>query len=152
MPFDADSPSAPDLRLTIRRLWRDDSGCYVTDDGCHHSDPEDVLDHLLGFCGCGSPEAARAYARDGLALIESEHAPREAHETREAWTARWERIKAARAALFGTDGAAYFFWYWADARGLTEHGGSVPGWLTTKGKEILHDLRILLADAEATDA
>jgi len=34
----------------------------------------------------------------------------------------------------------YFMWYWFDKEELTEHGGSVPGWLTKKGLGMLNKL------------
>lgn len=38
-------------------------------------------------------------------------------------------------------------WYWLDNKGYTEHGGSVPGWLTEEGWKLLEDLEELMAEA-----
>lgn len=42
--------------------------------------------------------------------------------------------------LLPTGDVEYFMWYWLDKEEYTEHGGSVPGWLTDKGKQLLSDI------------
>lgn len=122
--------------------------------GCHHEGPADAVASYLGFCGCGMPEEALKYVRDRLRLLDA------------AWTEpgsasvkdvvanyfgenperkqRWKDIYDA----FKDHGEFYFFWYWADTMGITEHGGSVPGWLTDHGKKVLADLNSLNLDTE----
>ena len=52
----------------------------------------------------------------------------------------YEEWSAAEKRLFGSSGAAYFVYYVLDEKELTEHGTSVPGWLTEKGLTLLQDL------------
>lgn len=94
------------------------------------------------FCGCGLPESAAVYIRDGMqafvdlwGVIEA----RPAAEHRAAWQAFY--------AYWPDEGARYFFWYWLDSRRLTEHGGSVPGWLTDEGTDYLAALAEALAES-----
>lgn len=111
--------------------WTDPSGCSW--DGRESA----LASGLLGFCGCGQPDAALRYVLGGLDLI--------------AEKINWDDPKslpdhrARERAHFGSDGAAYFFWYWATNEDLAEHGGSVPGWLTQRGEQIRADIRSLLA-------
>jgi hypothetical protein len=100
----------------------------------------DDLQDELGFCACGAPELSAAYIRDGLTLIDHPPAP----EGREAFEAWYKVHKAACDLHFKSSGAEYFFYYWFDKEGLTEHGGSVPGWLLPKGEDLLRQLRELL--------
>jgi len=104
---------------------------YVDESGCHWDNAEDLIQcHILGFCGCGQPEENLIYVMEGLAHIGKNY---DEGSVFEDW---WQDgIK-----LFGNKRAMYFFFYWADKEELTEHGGSVPGWLTMKGKELLSDL------------
>lgn len=53
---------------------------------------------------------------------------------------------------FGGENPAYFFFYWASDRQLTEHGGAVPGWLTEKGKTLLADLKEAFEELRALEA
>lgn len=93
----------------------------------------------LGFCTCGNAYDNLRYIRDGLAHIDS---PRpEGNNEWDKWYKQW---LADGIALFGNERARYFFFYWADAAELTEHGGSVPGWLTDKGHDLLSCLKAKL--------
>lgn len=106
-------------------------------EGCWHEDAGSLLQTgILKFCGCGVPEGNLDYIRGGLELIAEPHP---AHHG--DWDAWWKDREARVLAHFGNERAKYFFYYWADKEGLTEHGGSVPGWLTDKGKDLLHMLR-----------
>lgn len=68
-------------------------------------------------------------------------------ESREQMEKRHAKEREAEQSLFGSDGAAYFMYYWMDKEGLTDHGGSVPGWLSTRGRSVLHELdRIMEVD------
>jgi len=89
-----------------------------------------VLVELLDFCGCGRPEDAAEYIRDGLRLIAERFEKPEKEFDFPAYSGNLT-------AHFGSMGARYFFWYWCYDKGLTEHGGSVPGWLTPKGNALL---------------
>lgn len=81
------------------------------------SDAQKVHDfwNELGFCWCGSPGDVLTLIRDSLKA-----------KTADDW---WKHGD--------TSPAGYLLEYTMDRVGLTEHGGSVPGWLTDKGREIL---------------
>ena len=101
-------------------------------DECHW---DNVIDYIqigyLGFCGCGSLEENLEYIMDGLAYIDER--PNGKEEFNE-WIERGHKI-------FGNELSKSFFFYWADKEELSEHGSSIPGWLTDKGKELLAALR-----------
>lgn len=108
---------------------------YYEYEGTHYQTIEDIVhSHFFGFCGCGDPEGNLQYIRDGLDFIDwrfnVENTP-------------FEKIKEKQLEIFGNEKAAYFFYYWCDKEDLTEHGGSVPGWLSEKGKLILDILKTL---------
>lgn len=97
---------------------------------------EDLLQvGVLGFCGCGSPKENLEYIRRGLELINDPQP--ESVGRWGVWDAWWAVHKEKVLEHFGNDRSAYFFYYWAHRYDLTEHGGSVPGWLTDKGKKFL---------------
>ena len=116
---------------------------YFKKTGYYHESQiyyEDIIDFIctgiLGFCGCGRPIDALIYIRDVLSLIDE-------------WTGHefqkitYEEHKEKEKALFNNEGQAYFTWYYLDNLGLTDHGGSVPGWLTPEGEILLSDLKEL---------
>ena|SRR3990167_4800414 len=112
--------------------WTDETGCFW-------DNPRDYLHgHTLGFCCCGDPESADEYLREVLAAINSEYDEQ-----------RWKGIERATGA---DEGQRYFVFYILDKLELAEHGGSVPGWLTEKGKVLLSDLEILKAIDELENA
>ena len=108
-------------------------------EGSSSEDATSLLQSQLGFCVCGAPEDSLRYILRGLELIEE--GSRDVAEDRaahEAWlSAHFDR----RMEHFGTYGAEYFFYYWCDKADLSNHGGSVPGWLTDEGKNLLALLR-----------
>lgn len=126
-------------------LHKDGSGEYGGEDKCA------AMQHLLGWCGCGQPETAQRYVRDGLKLL-TERAPEEAkgryRHMDGSWDAWYKSYRERVDAFFGSSGAEYFFAYWADKEGLTEHGGGVPGWLSGKGEDLIADLTEALAEAD----
>lgn len=101
-----------------------------------------VIMDILGWCGCGRPEDALQFIRDGLRLM-TEKTPEGVDHS--VWFKEWwPRCEA----YFGGSGGLYFFAYWADKEGLTEHGGSVPGWLDATGEDLLADLDEALTEVE----
>jgi len=90
---------------------------------------------FLKFCGCGAPEENLRYIRDGLQHIkdaeENRPAKREEHGE---WFKEWREKGVS---LLGNRASRDFFFYWCDKEELTEHGGSIPGWLTDKGNKLL---------------
>lgn len=113
-----------------------DGDCGIGEDKCA------VVMHILGYCGCGRPEDALVFIRDGLQLIDEKLDPT-AERTWEELYQDWNRRLDKH---FGSAGARYFFFYWADKEGLTEHGGSVPGWLSGSGRDLLEDLNEALSE------
>ncbi len=117
--------------------YRLDGGGFEDSDGLYHEDATDLIQcGLLGLCGCGGPEDNLSYILAGLALID-EQIP----DLKGALDEWWEGHKARIADHFKSPEGEYFFYYWADKEGLTDHGGSVPGWLTDKGRALLSLLR-----------
>lgn len=109
-------------------------------EGCSYEDILDLLQvGILGFCACGNPDDNLVYVLGALELI-SEDRPNFGASMDE-WS-KWSAAhKARELSHFGSEEAASFFYYWADKEGLTEHGGSIPGWLDESGVELLANLR-----------
>jgi hypothetical protein len=130
----------------MRKTW-DDVQLNFTDngkenwnikdsDGCGYENLEQfITTGVLGFCDCGSPEAALAYIKTGLELIN--YPCPEDIDPKEGWRIWYAAHRERCYAHFKSQGAEYLFYYFCDFHGLTEHGGSVPGWLTDKGKKLL---------------
>lgn len=115
--------------------------CFVDKNECDYDNLIDYLQSgLLGFCGCGSAISSLTFVRDGLAHI--------------AWRLEYYReknsdynvVKAKEAEVFSNENIAYFFYYWADNQEFTEHGGSVPGWLTEEGQTMLNILNYAIEE------
>lgn len=114
--------------------YKNPDGSYEDPEGATHEDAESFLQsHVLEFCGCGSPDLSLAYTREVLQYILDLRLVWEEKQTYEEWIASGKN-------LFASDGARYFVFYVLDSKGLTEHGGSVPGWLSEKGMDLLSDL------------
>jgi len=112
-------------------------GIYKKED-CEYEDPIDFVQaSILDFCCCGCPEDNLKYIRDVLEHINWKYGRQEPFDE---WYKEW-RVMAP--SLFVNDGAEYFIYYVLAAKNLTEHGGSVPGWLTVEGQELLDDLNEL---------
>ncbi len=111
-------------------------------------DPCDYLQcSVLGFCGCGNPEENLEFIRAGLLHINDKcpDGPSDvAREWYKGWVARGRQV-------FGNEQSRYFFFYWCSKEGLTEHGGSVPGWLSNKGRDLLDELNIFVAENPPTE-
>lgn len=89
----------------------------------------------LGFCGCGSPIDATEYILSVLEhvdLIKSK-----------VWEDRMShgQWKAAGKVIFPTEGAEYFAYYVLTEKGLMEHGGAVPDWLTDEGYAMIAHIK-----------
>ena len=113
-------------------------GGYTDPEGCFYETITSILGELCGFCGCGDNESALGYVLGGLDLIAE---LRELPSERPGEMTAYKAWKAKARAHFGSEAAAYFFWYWCDDRGWTDHGGSVPGWLTERGEIVRDELR-----------
>lgn len=122
---------------------------YFVWEGCHYETLADIVGSgMLGFCGCGAPEENLRYVLGGLALMNEERPgwPSNSMPEFHKW---YERHKARCLAHFGSERAEYFFYYWCDEKKFSEHGGSVPGWLTDSGLQLLADLRLAMSAPEA---
>ncbi len=130
----------------MRKTWEDVSLTYIDDgnpdgnitdsDGVSYDDlTQFITTGVLGFCGCGMPEQVVDYVKTGLELI-NEKSPENCNP-REEWDNWYEGHRERCDKHFKTQGAEYLFYYFCDFHGLTEHGGSVPGWLTRKGEDLL---------------
>lgn len=121
--------------------FKQPDGSFIDPSGSYYESAEDFLQiSTLGFCGCGCPEESLGYVRDVLQHIDNlKQLVWEKKQTYEEWAAEGSK-------LFSNDGARYFTFYVLDQKELTEHGGSVPGWLTGKGRELLEDLNSILAN------
>jgi hypothetical protein len=100
-----------------------------------------IQDFVLNFCCCGNAEASLMYVLGGLELIDilkEELWNIKDQAKRDEW---WKDYNVKQDLHFGSAGARYFFYYWLDHEGLTEHGGSVPGWLDARGENLLEILR-----------
>ena len=134
----------------MRLHWfRVPDGSYMALDGNTYSDAESFLMiSIMGFCGCGRPSVLLKYVADGLRLIDDLMSGPDMYHDKPGWVAFYrEHVERCRL-LFGTEQAEYLFYYWADKEGLTEHGGSVPGWLDTKGANTLSLLEDWLGTPE----
>lgn len=123
----------------LDELKKDDAGSYLDSEGVSHDSLVGYLCLKLGFCGCGSPESALEYVRDGMRVIKDRSDSEYSDESSRA-VYEWG----------GSNGERYFFWYRITELDLAEHGGSVPGWLTDKGRDFLDAIDRALAE-EAKD-
>lgn len=90
--------------------------------------PNELLDflHTIGFCGCGQPMEAFKLLRDTLLHFSSA-------KTDNKWWEKLDKFLESKE----RPGLVCWWLYWIDYVGLTEHGGSVPGWLTPLGKKVM---------------
>lgn len=119
--------------MTIDK-FRQLDGSYIDEEGVTWVDTTSFFQcKILGLCGCGLPEQNLLYIRDVLRHI---NRLKEFHEKQISY----DEWKAAGRQIMHTEQIEYFTYYVLDSLGLTEHGGSVPGWLTKKGEDLLSDL------------
>lgn len=108
----------------LLKIEKDPDGGYNYGGGYFDSLDDVLAMGILGFCGCGRPDDAlrliinimktRAFPDKDLTVLDFRD------------TAALVRDNA--------EVAAYIIFYLLDEKGLTEHGSSVPGWLTAKGE------------------
>ena len=108
---------------------------YYDEDDIYYEDSESFLQgKILGFCNCGMPENSLKHVQLALRQVSNlKCIVWEKKQTIEEWDAENNK-------LLGGETGTYFMWYWLDTKGFTEHGGSVPGWLTESGYKLLEDL------------
>ena len=115
---------------------------YLDNDGCSHPSKESFICHLLGFCGCGLPSAALDYIYGAMEIM----GRFDSNKSTEEWVAIHDELDK----YFNSVGEAYFVYYFLNSwkNKLAEHGGSVPGWLTEYGHEVLAMLDEYRAERE----
>lgn len=105
----------------------------VVDTEFGHTTPADaVWFGRLKFCGCGQPEQVMRRMKDVMRCManRSNALPASLEAYSILTDELWEKA--------GPDNISrYLLLYILDAAGLEEHGGSVPGWLTEDGEELL---------------
>lgn len=94
--------------LTMDGEW------YVAKNGVYYDTVEEYIGSLLQFCSCGDPRGALAYT---YAVLKDIDDGTYLHNT--SW------------------GVDYFTYYMLTHIGILDHGTSVPGWLTEKGRLVL---------------
>lgn len=121
----------------VEKYLSPDGDCFVDkEEGCSWESPLDyALTHMLGFCGCGSPEAAGKLIRDILIVLEKQ------------FDIPYEEYRKGIKDLLPNDGLEMVVFYFLDNQGIIEHGTCVPGWLTQKGKDLLEILKASPLDA-----
>lgn len=100
------------------------------------SDDSPSLEKLMdmsGWCGCGRMDGAYEFIVEFMRLLQAQ---REKEWTPDSYKER-EAAELALIDKYKEDGLRYFVYYWLDSRGFTEHGGSVPGWIDSKGEEFI---------------
>ncbi len=88
---------------------------------------------ILGFCCCGIPNQNLKYVGKALRLLSN----------LSNQLISYEEFNEQQLSLFGSREGAYFMWYFLSSKDLTEHGGSVPGWLSKEGIELMEDIESL---------
>jgi hypothetical protein len=112
-------------------------GCWFGESNGYEGFSDFIQGETLGFCCCGLPIGNLMYVLSGLELI----CFSQNIETVGDW---FEKIMGETRRVFPRESDEYFFKYWADKEGLSEHGGGIgSGWLSEKGERLIDDLRIL---------
>ena len=90
------------------------------------------------FCACGNPEIVLGHLRDAMRALKDQS---DYSHSRPAfgWTPEDQAKSNETNRKVGRDCEPLYYLtgYLLDAGGLTEHGGSVPGWLTPEGEALL---------------
>ena len=110
-------------------------GTFQNENGASFDTLEDFIQmSVLCFCGCGMPRLALKHLQVALTQVKkrNELVPKD--------TLAFRELEKETSIQLGSNTAMWFMWYYLETQDLTEHGGSVPRWLTQKGKELLEDL------------
>nr|DAN37927.1 MAG TPA: hypothetical protein [Caudoviricetes sp.] len=122
--------------------YKKSDGTYEIDGLIYDTIEDALMMGVFGFCGCGMPWYTLAYIRDELESIKryTEWVNENHHITKDIPSPMENNDKEENL------GRSYFIWYWFDKMGYTDHGGSVPGWLTDEGESLLECLKELDLD------
>lgn len=122
--------------------YKQPDGTWLDEEGTSWDARDWLSIKVLDFCGCGHVERNLEFVRDGLKLIQKRSAYLSSIE--KVTDVVMAELKRMEEEVFGTQAAAEFFYQVAAARNLTEHGGSVPGWLDEAGENFIKDVDELL--------
>jgi hypothetical protein len=130
--------------MKIDKFKCPESGDYIDPSGCHWEDAESFLQgYVLGFCCCGDPSSSLDLVRGALRLIDERSKAPDFFTHREDNKLWWEKHHEDEFKFFGNTQSRWFVYYFLASKNLTDHGGSVPGWLTEEGRDLLSDLEEL---------
>ena len=125
----------------VNEYWKEEIQAYVKD-GQEFDDIEDLIHNgFFNFCCCGIPENSLRFVWEVLYNLDYiwKHKDSPSEEWSQLWR-DWENKQKDK-------NAVYFLYYWLDNEGFTEHGGSVPGWLTVDGEDLLKSLNKIFNNA-----
>jgi hypothetical protein len=112
--------------MDIADVLTADGEWYVDKNGVYYDTVEEYIGSLLQFCSCGDPHGALVYVHGILKDVNN------------------------RTYTYDLSEMDYFAYYMLTHIGILDHGTSVPGWLTDKGKLVLALLeKVLHNDTEA---
>lgn len=122
--------------------YKNVNGLYqINESSPEYDDPIDFIQQeLFGFRGCGCPESNLKFIRDVMEILKWWHFYMKDKKFDDVYPEYQKRLKD----LCSNEGALYLAYYVLHDKGFTEHGGSVPGWLTDNGEELLVDINELL--------
>jgi len=130
------------MKLHINKYYSHDDRTYIDPTGCHWDNPQEFIQgYMFGFCCCGEPNHALSLVRDVLRHIKNVR--EKVYESELSFGDAWKQWEQEGKKICG-ERELYFVYYFLHLKNLTEHGGSVPGWLTDAGEELLHDLDAIL--------
>jgi len=106
-----------------------------------YDDPLDYIQiKLLGHCGCGRPQDSLLFLKKLLNHMNITIRREDYGSYEEYSKASDENMAILDSYFYNDDGLKYTIFYMLDKYGITEHGGSVPGWLESKGDILLEEL------------
>lgn len=113
-----------------------DTGKYVYNCNLYQDSGTLIVEGIFGFCGCGNPEDfLYAHYKELKRIDELNQC-----DDYDKFYNRFETNATENLDKFELSGLYNMLWYELDKLGFTNHGGSIPGWLTDKGKGLLNDL------------
>lgn len=97
----------------------------------------------MGFCGCGRLDLANEIIFKALLHIADLEKIRDENCDRPGADPKWKKDldgwNARGLKIFGNLGTETLVYYILDKAELIDHGGSVPGWLSELGVEVLEE-------------
>lgn len=119
------------MKLNIDKYLTEGNGGFLDKNNYWYEHKEDYINNIFDICGC-SENTWMQVVIDILDYINQED------------TMARETIDTI---FYGNSGLFYLVMNQLDNIGLIEHGIAIRGaWITDYGKEILEDLKIILAD------